>query len=117
MTRIGPKAFVAGFRLGKFPGGATASGQRVMDPVNDVIDEYMIVSVEEDLNLMLLHQALNPGLFSGVRGARAAASVAGGQGVARVAPCGMMHAHAPEPLRRALQCGFEPVHLRFAPCP
>jgi hypothetical protein len=88
-----------------------------MDPVHDVIDEHVVVSVEENLDFMLSHQAVDLGLFSGIPSARAAAPVGGVQGIPGVASGGVVHADKPEPLRRLSQGRFEPGHLFFAQRP
>src|SRR5438105_685449 len=72
MTRIGPETLVASFLPGKFPRGTTTAGQGVVNSINHIVHEYVVVAVEEYLDLVLFHQVVNPGLFSRVPGPRTA---------------------------------------------
>src|SRR5262245_2566770 len=99
------------------PRRSAASGQRVMNSLNDIVDEDVIVSVEKNLHLMLLHEAMDSGLFAEVPCARAAASIIRVQGIARIACGGMMDADEAEPLSGVLQRGLEPTHLLLAQGP
>ena len=75
VTRIAPETLIGRLFSGKLPWSAAATRQAVVNPIHDVVDEYVVVSVEKNLDVMLLHQGMNPGLFSRVPGARATASV------------------------------------------
>src|SRR5437763_1008803 len=66
---FGPETFVTGFFFREVPRRAAASRKRVMDAFHDVVHENVIVPIEEDLHLLLLHQLMDSKLFTGVPGA------------------------------------------------
>lgn len=111
VTRVRPESFVTGFSLGEFPWRATTAWKGVVNAVDNVIYEHMVVTVEEDLDLVLFHELMNFELFSCVPSPGSSTPVERVVRIPGIATGGMVHADESETLGCLFQGLDQPLHL------